>query len=158
MLDFRAGLESQAARLSAERRSRSDIDAMKRALDSLRKAERSGASGTAEDLQFHMAIAHASRNAFIVQVQNFLMGSLRAAISHSREIEDPALRRAHFAMASREHVAVLDAISSGDPTLAALAMQQHLTEGHGRLLAAFEKDEQRTVMNENECRSGAGMS
>jgi GntR family transcriptional regulator, transcriptional repressor for pyruvate dehydrogenase complex len=140
MLDFRAGLESQAARLAAERRSASDLDAMKRALAGVDRAERSGASGTAQDLDFHMAIAQASRNAFIVQVQDFLMASLQAAISHSREIGDTAIRTAHFEIARREHAAVLAAIAARQPDLAAQAMQQHLTEGHARLLAAAAKD------------------
>jgi GntR family transcriptional regulator, transcriptional repressor for pyruvate dehydrogenase complex len=141
MLDFRAGLESQAARLAAERRTQADIDAMKAALKAVVKAERNGASGTAEDLEFHMAIARASRNAYIVQVHNFLMASLQDAISHSREIDDTAIRTAHFEIARREHGAVLEAIAARDPARAALAMQQHLTHGHARLLKAARKEE-----------------
>jgi DNA-binding transcriptional regulator YhcF (GntR family) len=42
MLDFRAGLESQAARLAAERRTRADVSALNAALDGVKSAERLG--------------------------------------------------------------------------------------------------------------------
>jgi len=141
MLDFRAGLESQAARLSAARRTPADVDAMRQALDGVIRAEQSGRTGAAEDLQFHLAIAQASGNAYIVQVQHFLVGSLESAISHSREIQDAQMRAEHFEIARLEHAAVLDAITAGNPDEAALAMQQHLTKGHVRLLAAAQKEE-----------------
>lgn len=141
MLDFRAGLESQAARLAAERRTAQDIAEIRSSLDAVDRAEQSGGTGAAEDLQFHLAIAQASRNAYIVQVQNFLAGSLRSAISHSREIEDLEMKAEHFDIARREHGAVFDAIAAGNPDQAATAMQQHLTNGHVRLLAAARKVE-----------------
>lgn len=141
MLDFRAGLESQAARLAASRRTPADILAIKQALEGINEAERTGRTGAAEDLQFHLAIAKASQNAYIVQVQNFLLTSLEAAISHSRELTDTVMREEHFGIARKEHADVFEAIVGGNAEEAAFAMQQHLNKGHVRLLAAAQKEE-----------------
>ncbi len=140
MLDFRAGLETQAARLAAERCTAADVRAMRRALARLDEAERAGDDGAAEDLAFHMAVANASKNAFIVQVQQFLGESLRDAIAHSRDIADAAMRAAHFETARREHGRVVEAIAARDPVLASRRMHEHLSRGQDRLLATAAND------------------
>jgi GntR family transcriptional repressor for pyruvate dehydrogenase complex len=132
MLEFRAGLETEAARLAAMRRSDADIAAIRAALARIEDAEREGGNGGTEDLALHMAIAHASGNGYIVQVLQFLAVSLRDAISHSRTLT--ARRAEHLAQARQEHARVVDAIVAGDPDIATLQMRRHLANGEQRLL------------------------
>jgi GntR family transcriptional repressor for pyruvate dehydrogenase complex len=132
LLEFRAGLETESARLAALRRSDADIASMREALARIDAIERAGDNGGAEDLAFHMAIARASGNGYIVQVLQFLSGSLRDAISHSRIVT--ARRREHVEAAQREHGLVVEAIVSADPDIAALQMRRHLINGERRLL------------------------
>jgi GntR family transcriptional repressor for pyruvate dehydrogenase complex len=132
MLEFRAGLETQAARLAARRRDDADLAAMRAALDRLDGAERAGATGSDDDLAFHMAIARASGNAFIVQTLEFLSASLRHAIEQGRGAS--ARRGTSIEAAQREHRQVLDAIVAGDAPRAARAMAGHLAAGERRLL------------------------
>lgn len=132
MLEFRAGLETQAARLAAGRRSDADLAAMRAALDRLDRAERSGATGSDDDLAFHMAVARASGNPFIVQTLEFLAASLRDAIDQGRGAT--ARRGDAIEAAQREHRQVLEAIAGRDASRAARAMASHLAAGERRLL------------------------
>lgn len=140
LLEFRAGLEADAARLAALRRTDADVAAMRAALERLGAAERTGGNGGAEDLDFHMAIAQASKNGYIVQVLRFLSGALSDAIAHGRELS--ARRREGVESAEREHRLVLDAIVAGDPDIAMLQMRRHLANGERRLLAADPRHEE----------------
>lgn len=140
LLEFRAGLEADAARLAALRRTDEDVVAIRAALDRIDAVERAGGNGGAEDLDFHMAIARASRNGYIVQVLRFLSGTLQDAIAHGRELS--ARRREHVEAAQREHRLVLDAIIAGDPDAAMRRMRRHLTQGERRLLAATHRDQE----------------
>jgi GntR family transcriptional repressor for pyruvate dehydrogenase complex len=139
LLEFRTGLETHGARLAALRRTDADIAAMRAALERLDEAERAGGHGGDEDLEFHMAIAIASRNGYIVQVLRFLSGALRDALAHSRTLH--VQRREHIEAARREHRLLLDAIVAGDPDAAMRRMRRHLTQGERRLLAFVTRDE-----------------
>jgi GntR family transcriptional repressor for pyruvate dehydrogenase complex len=139
LLEFRAGLEADAARLAAERRTDEDIAAMRAALERIDATDRAGANAGADDLAFHMAIAHASKNGYIVQVLGFLSVTLRDAISHGHELI--AWRREDVEALQREHAHVLDAIVAGDPDIAMLQMRRHLSNGERRLLAIASRYE-----------------
>lgn len=132
VLEFRAGLETQAARLAALRRSDVDIAAMRAALERLDAAERRGATGSGDDLAFHLAIARASGNPFIVQTLQFLSESLRDAIEQGRGAS--VRRRGALEAAQREHAEVLAAIVARDATRAMREMARHLANGERRLL------------------------
>ncbi len=132
VLEFRAGLETQAARLAALRRSDADVAAMRGALARLDAAERAGATGSDDDLAFHLAIARASGNPFIVQTLQFLSLSLRDAIEQGRGAS--VRRRGAIEAAQREHAEVLAAIVARDATRAMREMARHLANGERRLL------------------------
>jgi len=133
LLEFRAGLETEAVRLAALRRSDADIVELRAALARIDTVERAGGNGGAEDLELHMAIARASKNGYIVQVLQFLASSLRDAISHSRVVS--VHWHEHIDAAHHEHAAVLDAIVAGDADLATRQMRRHLSNGERRLLS-----------------------
>jgi GntR family transcriptional repressor for pyruvate dehydrogenase complex len=133
LLEFRAGLETNSARLAALRRTPADLRALRRCFSRLAAVQNEGGSGTDEDLAFHMQIAHASHNSYIVQVLEFLSGAMRIAISRSRELV--STRAELLAQAHAEHTAIFDAVVAGDAEAAVHAMQSHLQAGSKRLLS-----------------------
>jgi GntR family transcriptional repressor for pyruvate dehydrogenase complex len=135
LLEFRAGLETDSARLAAMRRTPADLRALRRSFGRLEAVQGEGGSGTDEDLAFHLQIARASHNSYIVQVLEFLSGSMRVAISRSRELD--ATRAELLAEAHAEHTAIFDAIVAGDANAAVEAMRSHLQAGRKRLLSSF---------------------
>lgn len=132
MLEFRAGLETEAARLAALRRTDANVAEIRAALARIDEVERTGGNGGAEDLALHMAIARASRNGYIVQVLRFLAAPLTDAISDSRTIT--ARRVEDIEQTREEHRRVVEAIAAGDPDIATLQMRRHLANGERRLL------------------------
>ena len=132
LLEFRAGLETDSARLAALRRTPADIKALKRAFAQLTAVQGAVGSGSDEDLAFHLEIARASHNTYIIQVLEFLSDQMRIAISRSRELT--ATRNEFLANAHTEHTAIFNAIIAGDADAAERAMRSHLEAGQKRLL------------------------
>jgi GntR family transcriptional repressor for pyruvate dehydrogenase complex len=133
LLEFRAGLETNSARLAALRRTPADVRALRRSFSRLAAVQGEGGSGTDEDLAFHLQIARASHNSYIVQVLEFLSGAMHLAISRSRDLD--STRAELLAQAHAEHTAIFDAIMAGDADAAVHAMQSHLQAGRKRLLS-----------------------
>lgn len=132
LLEFRAGLETDSARLATLRRTPADLKVLQRAYARLAAVQGQGGSGTDEDVAFHLEIARASHNTYIIQVLEFLSGSMRMAIARSRELA--ATRSEFLAHAHAEHTAIYKAIVAGDADAAVRAMHSHLEAGQRRLL------------------------
>jgi len=133
LLEFRAGIETDSARLAAIRRTPADIRALRGTFARLVAVRGEGGNGADEDLAFHLGIARASHNTYIIQVLEFLSGSMHDAIARSRELN--ATRGEFLANAHAEHTAIFDAIVAGDAAAAILAMRAHLEAGQKRLLS-----------------------
>ncbi|SNB76363.1 transcriptional regulator, GntR family [Arboricoccus pini] len=131
MLELRAGLEAQAAQLAAARRSEEDVALLEEALTSMIVAGEAGLPGVEEDLYFHQLVAAASKNASIIEVLNFLGGSLRRSIGRSRA--NDALRIEFLLEAREEHMAIVRAIAQGDGEMAGLKMRWHMERSWRRL-------------------------
>ena len=134
LLEFRAGLEVDSARLAASRRTPADMRALRRAFARLEGVQGEGGSGAEEEVAFHLQIARASHNTYIIQVLEFLSASMHVAISRSREMD--ATRSEYLVDAHEEHTAIFAAIIAGDPERAVRAMRAHLQAGQARLLSA----------------------
>ena len=134
LLEFRAGLEVDSARLAALRRTPADMRLLRRSFARLEAVQGEGGSGAEEDVAFHLQIARASHNTYIIQVLEFLSPSMHIAISQSREMD--ALRGEYLVRAHEEHAAIFAAIMAGGPEHAVLAMRAHLQAGQARLLSA----------------------
>lgn len=133
LLEFRAGLETESARLAAIRRTPADLRTLRRAFARLAVVRGEGGNGADEDLAFHLQIARASHNTYIIQVLEFLSGSMHQAIARSRELD--ATRGAFLKNAHAEHTAIFEAIVGGSADAAILAMRAHLEAGQKRLLS-----------------------
>jgi GntR family transcriptional regulator, transcriptional repressor for pyruvate dehydrogenase complex len=132
VVEVRRVLESEIAALAAERATRSQVGAMRRALKAIDGAAAAGHDGVAEDLAFHRAIGEATGNPQFGLLLAFLEQYLRASMRITRANE---ARRLDFMQAVRlEHRAIVDAIAAHDPALARRRAREHLVRGEQRLV------------------------
>lgn len=131
--EVRFAVESEAARLAAQRRSPEQLEVIEKALEALRKALLSDAPAHDEDWLLHRAIFEATYNTSFLAVFDLLRedvtGILKAGVDISRSRPPEVIG----AMMS-EHDAIVDAIRAGDGEGAALAMRWHLSQGRKRLM------------------------
>lgn len=129
--EVRVGLETEAARLAATRRSQAQLDAIREAADDLHKAFAQARVGEAEDLAFHRAIAEASGNEFfphlLGELAELMRGSMMMGLGLTRAGSD--MRRQQVL---REHRQIAEAIAARDADTAALCMRFHLVQSRLR--------------------------
>lgn len=127
LFEMRNGLEADSARFATLRRTPESLARIRTAYDRLEQATQNGAAAIKDDLEFHLEIARASQNPFIVKVLEFLSDSISSSMVKSRMIgaETPTC----LADISAEHTAILDAIMAGDAEAAARAMRHHTETG-----------------------------
>ena len=112
-LEFRLGLEVEAAQLASLRHTPEDLARMEAAEAALNAADDAGEDSSAHDLALHLAIATAAHNPLFLTVLQFvsspLLNSIRSMRDKDRgEDSNIAIRRA-------DHAAILDRIRAGDP-------------------------------------------
>jgi DNA-binding FadR family transcriptional regulator len=131
MVDFRLGIESEAAFLAASRLSREAADAVRDAMAGFASA---GPEEAVEaDFAFHRAVTAASGNRFYVDLLDSLgpmmimlpRARLRGAYSHTDAT--------HVERVRHEHAAIADAVLARDPDTARAAMRVHLGNTRRRL-------------------------
>jgi GntR family transcriptional regulator, transcriptional repressor for pyruvate dehydrogenase complex len=121
ILETRAILEIQAARLAATRASAAEIAELEQIHEEFCRQGQWGASGLDEDLQFHLKIAECTRNSVLRSLINLLTPDI-VTLAKSRETPQDG----RFLVALREHEAVLNGIRSREPDRAAAAMEEHI--------------------------------
>ncbi len=121
LYELRGIVEPAAAGLAAQRRSKDQLAAMRKALGEMREYSLDAEPGLAADQRFHRLILEAAGNETLVT----LAGSVAAAVQWSTRFKqrDGTLRRD----AIPDHEAVFDAISGRQPKRARSAMA-HLLE------------------------------
>jgi GntR family transcriptional repressor for pyruvate dehydrogenase complex len=131
LFELRAAVEVATARLAAERRTRTDLEAIRRALREVGRAIEEGTDGVAADGAFHRAIAAAAHNGHLQRFVEFLG-------YHFAETRRPAwteagrrTRRPHAAQ--REHERIFAAIARRDAAGAARAAADHLRSSASRI-------------------------
>ena len=120
VLDAREAIETKLAELAAARRTAEDLDALEAALKHMRAEIDAGGHGTEGDRRFHAAVTAAARSTLLAE----FMRSISEQIAESRveSLRQPG--RPHRSL--RQHQAIFDAISLGDPARAATAMRRHV--------------------------------
>ena len=132
VVEVRRVLEAEIAALAAERATRAQVAAMRRALKAIDVAAAAGQDGVAEDLAFHRVIGEATGNPQFGLLLGFLEQYLREGMRITRGNES---RRLDFMQAVRlEHKAIVDAIAARDPVLARRCATEHLVRGEQRLV------------------------
>ncbi len=131
VVEVRRVLEAEIAALAAQRATRAQVAALRRALLAIDRAAASGRDGVAEDLAFHRAIADACANPQFGLILGFLEQYLREAMRVTRGNE---ARRADFMEQVRnEHRAIVDAIDAGDAVAARRCAVRHMVNSERRL-------------------------
>jgi GntR family transcriptional regulator, transcriptional repressor for pyruvate dehydrogenase complex len=125
LFEFRQVQETAASRLAASRATPGELRLMEEAAELCRQGFVSGEVGLFDrgDDEFHLAVAAASHN-------QFLVAAVRAARGLQRQSNIIGMRGAvggHAREAVEEHAAILRAVREGDPDAAADATATHLS-------------------------------
>ncbi|RZI92734.1 MAG: FadR family transcriptional regulator [Variovorax sp.] len=132
VVEVRRVLEGEIAALAAERATRSQVAALRRALKAIDVAAAAGHDGVAEDLAFHRVIGESTGNPQFRLLLGFLEQYLREGMRITRGNES---RRLDFMEAVQlEHRAIVEAIAARDPVAARHHATQHLIRGEQRLV------------------------
>ncbi len=133
-LEVRRSIETEMAALAAARRTERQCREVEAALLSIDRATREGSSGVPADRDFHLAIGHATSNAYWSQFVRLFAEPMRSAIGVTRANE---ARRKDFANAvADEHRRIYDAILHQDPDEARAAVRLHLLNAAERIMGA----------------------
>lgn len=121
LYEARRVLEAAAAEFAATRASHEDLDGLMHLLEDI-EAESPAGGDRALHLRFHSALVEASKNQVLV--------ALYAQIAHIiQHHHGPYYRQiADASVEIKSHRALLEAVRSGDPQLAADAMRSHLDD------------------------------
>jgi len=130
--EVREGVEVQAARLAARRRTDADIQAMRDALRDMEVSIAQGGDGIEGDRAFHQAIAQAAHNPFLEQLTEQLAG----VIDRTSEASLTTAGRPDISL--HAHNAILGAIEAADEAAASDLMRQHIEKSAETVLAASE--------------------
>lgn len=120
--EVREGVEVQAARLAARRRSEEDLAAMADALAAMARSIQGGGDGVDGDRLFHRAIVAAAHNDLLSQ----LVGELGDVVDRTSEVSLTLPGRAPRSLAA--HRQILAAIEAQDEEQAAERMRKHIAE------------------------------
>ena len=121
LLEVREILEINAARLTAERISKEQLQGLQTILDSHKKAVHSGEGGLNEDLVFHLGISEYSGNTFIHSMIMLITPQV-----HKISTLVDSCREERALNAWQEHENILVAIAAHDQDRAGEAMAFHL--------------------------------
>lgn len=128
--EVREAVETQAARLAAQRRSEEDLEAMEAALEAMEESVSAGGEGILGDRRFHESILRAAHNPLLQR----LFGQLADAIDKTSQ--GSLSLKGQPPISLEAHRRILDAVRSGDPDDAAERMRDHLAASARTVLAA----------------------
>jgi GntR family transcriptional repressor for pyruvate dehydrogenase complex len=135
LLEFRMGVESEAAALAARNRTDRQLKAVSKALEEFTASVGHPAHAMKSDYDFHRAVAAASGNPFYSDCLASL-GQTMIAMPRTRlmtGVEHYA--RDHFDQVVHEHESIYAAIAEGDESSSSAAMRSHLANSRRRLRA-----------------------
>lgn len=122
--EARLPIEVQAIGLGSERRDEKDIEELERLCDEMQKAldEDSPKEYNHLDLEFHLKIAMASKNAILYEILNMLQSFLRIQMDETVEAPNSKER------SMERHRGMVAAVRQKNRQLAELLMSQHIND------------------------------
>jgi GntR family transcriptional repressor for pyruvate dehydrogenase complex len=121
LMETRAILEIQAARLAAMRATDLEVEEIAQAHNEFQKQVEKGNPGVEEDLLFHLKIAGCSKNSVLRSLITLITPDI---ITLSRKFN--TCRNGRFLVSVKEHESVLGGIQRREPERAAEAMAEHM--------------------------------
>jgi GntR family transcriptional repressor for pyruvate dehydrogenase complex len=119
LLELRAALEIDVARLAAERATEDEIAELQRILDAYTAAGQNVDACAELDIEFHRALVRASHN----DLFGLVLASVDELLVKSRKA---ALRRSGVGVAAESHQKIFDAVKRRTASEAMTAMDEHL--------------------------------
>lgn len=133
LLDFRLGIEVEAAALAAQRRTPAQLRRLDEALGHFSAGVDRPSIAVEADFTLHLRIAEAANNRYFVDLLRSL-GPTMIAMPHTRlAAADETAQAVHFARVVQEHSDIVAAIRRGDALGAAAAARTHLANSRARL-------------------------
>ena len=130
--EFRQLIEPEVAALAAMRRTHEDLVRIRTAFQTVGVALAQDEGGVEADLEFHLAIAAAAHNKYLVSSMETARGNFAQCIQFARVLSTkPDERRGERLQG--EHRRILDAIEAADAVTARAAMTEHLTRTRDRV-------------------------
>ncbi|WP_307321442.1 FadR/GntR family transcriptional regulator [Evansella vedderi] len=140
LFEVRKILETSTAFIAAQNRNKDDLTLIKNALDKMTTAVDNEEQVERADVEFHLAIAEATHNSFLIELMHHISDALFSTMRESRRFwqssEKLTLQRLYL-----EHESIYHAIVDQNSELAKEIMQSHLEKVKGGL-HSMEKDEQ----------------
>ncbi|HEY8753951.1 MAG TPA: FadR/GntR family transcriptional regulator [Arthrobacter sp.] len=137
LLEFRMGVESEAAALAARNHSERQLRTVTAALEQFTASADHPGHAMKSDFEFHRAIAAASGNPFYSDCLTAL-GQTMIAMPRTRLLTGVEhYARDHFDQVVHEHRSIAAAIADGDEASAAAAMRSHLANSRRRFKASM---------------------
>ena len=132
--EVRRALEAETAALAAERATKTQVGALRKALRAIDRSATEGRDGVEEDLAFHRLLADAAGNPHFGRLLDFLGHYTMEAMRVTRRND---ATRADCVQAVRsEHAAIVDAIAARDAGMARRRAIQHMRGGDRRMRTA----------------------
>jgi GntR family transcriptional repressor for pyruvate dehydrogenase complex len=133
LLEFRIGVETEAAALAAGNRSERQLNAIRQALEEFSRGAGHPAQAMKADYEFHRAVAAASGNPFYTNCLAGL-GQTMIAMPRTRLLTNGEhYARESFEQVVHEHQSISAAIADRDGAAASAAMRNHLANSRRRL-------------------------
>lgn len=132
IIELLMAVESSATEIAATRRTEEDLAAIQAQLDAMQACIERKDSGVDEDVAFHRAIIHATKNPFFRDLSDFLDRRVRTFIRTARANtakQQEGLIRA----VQEEHQVIFEAIRARDSHAARKAAEDHLNRAAERL-------------------------
>ncbi|WP_185861615.1 FadR/GntR family transcriptional regulator [Peribacillus cavernae] len=131
ILEFRKGLEIEAAALAATRRTEEDLTVIKQAHERLIEINNSGGLGVEEDFMFHYSIINASHNSIYKEVFDKVSEKFEDVmrVTKTQSANVPG----RFNEGHKEHEQIIEALSQKNPVMASEAMRNHLARNETKI-------------------------
>jgi len=139
LLDFRISLEVQAAGMAAERATPQALAELEQALQELLQGPEKSGSTINADFQFHLKIAKAAANPYLIDIMKHLGTKLIPRTRMNSAYTGQSNRSTYLAGINAEHQQIYDAIASRQVDAARAAMFLHLSNSRMRLREAQQR-------------------
>jgi len=132
LVEVREILEPEIAALAAARRKEEHLAAMRKAVAVMDGSLDDFGPFVEADLDFHLALAEASQNAFILMLIDTMVDQLRELRERIAQVQG-GMQRAQL-----HHKRILEAVAAGDAEAAQEAMRAHMRQVHDDSEASLE--------------------